>query len=205
MGDGPFQLRSGKFLVGPNGKFTVHSDCCCNCAHCSGPTPAQYSVTISGNLPCNYCYPANDGGILSIKPTSGFNGTAILTQTPGDPCLWTGPIYGDATNLRYDYWNSSSCPGSPAGNNAAASGIIYLRRYAGNVWDLLVSSGGDIGSGSYPGLSGDMINHLFEAFFPGACGISLGPIANDLVIGNCGWSGQFRWLAYGGTATIVPV
>lgn len=116
MAEGQWRLWSGKFLVGGpdvvDGKWAVHSDCCCTdieagepCDCCEGDTPLTYLCTFADILACPQCR-NNDAGAW-FKPAVLPNEAVTLTQLAAPSlCVWRGII---ADGLAVDWYADSDC------------------------------------------------------------------------------------------------
>lgn len=126
-----FYLHNGKFLLGTDGEFATHEDCCCDecpdideecvgqdCNYCEddgrGPTPDTYYVQILTEPTACDCVDVSDRdeGAQSIKITDfNLTGTYKLEQKSGDNCCW---LYGGTSaTIDIDVWTSStSCSGT---------------------------------------------------------------------------------------------
>lgn len=102
----------------------VCTSCCGDsCEHCTGVTPSQIELTISGLASRALCeneglegYAAQCGfGMTSRRYTSYdlasiLNGnTFTLDQSPTDPCEWKFQVFNDCASATLDIFSGSDC------------------------------------------------------------------------------------------------
>lgn len=150
------------------------------CSACSGVTPLQYTLTLSG---ISLCVCAN--GHYEIAAIAGsVNTTYTLTQWIGNPCHW----YCTRPEIIYEqrYWAIAGCAGPPMLTQQNSISVALFIHVDNPV--LLIGPGALLFGARLPHLN---------------CHLGWGPLANDPA---CGESFQARMaLGYGGTATLVPV
>lgn len=115
-----------------------------NCTKCSATapysTPKYIMAYITGPTPNCGCQ--TDGGASIEWKDIKVAGNYLLTQTGGDPCMWTTPAGGVGYG-EYDWWNSGSCPGAPDLDGVTTKFHVILTRFddGGNdKWKLRITT-----------------------------------------------------------------
>lgn len=121
MTSGRIHRYQGRILRAPGGRVARHEDCCCvykltpcaeygsGCSKCVVPTPKHWTVVLDGIVACDGCI--NCAGVGSIANCSvDINGTFLLTQSPGNNCLWYNANVGPT---QCNLYLTNDCSGDP--------------------------------------------------------------------------------------------
>lgn len=119
---------SGNVILDASGNVQLSDgsgdSCCCTtpgnpCHYCSGTTPSQWTLTVSGVNPCGSCTGLRNN-VLALTVNGTFTLTQLAGSTPdtGPPCEWF--TVAGVGSINYDNYNADGCAGGIASNNTYA-------------------------------------------------------------------------------------
>lgn len=83
-----YDSTSGELVYASSGELT--RACCDACALCSGSTPCEFTVQVSGHTSCGCLGPLTGSGYDYRLDSTWSPGVITLSQDSGLPCRWTG-------------------------------------------------------------------------------------------------------------------
>ncbi len=197
MGHLRINPTSGHFLVHPVSKHLIKG--CpriAECANCSGTTPRQVTVVISGVSLCLLCQEGDNDRKLTVNPNVGPNGTFVLDKlggSAGGNCRWEyHEVLTAGTMTAYNSIDET-CVGVVVAAALAEIEVVVIAG-VGGTWTLIsgytVTIGAEIAFPSFNGNTGAG-EACENASFTNDWTICPTGVPNSQIVG------------YGGTATVT--